>query len=192
MKEERTQSTYELIIKDIQTFTTVSYLMMIGIGMIYKNALFSEFGINIFQYADVFDFLITPFQDIKIIIVSLIAMIIPFLIFQIDIWMKKRFPKTYSRFSFGLDKKPWYNKLMILSIAIIFLSIIFEAASGYANHFKHSIDDQGDISIEYQDNEIVKGKMIGKTKETLFLWKDESVKVIPITSLVKSIEIEPR
>ena len=106
MKEGLIKDAYELIIKEIQTIMTIFYLLMIGIGMIYNYKKYALFGINIFEYADVFDFLIAPFKDFRIIEVSFVVL------------------------------------------------------------------------------------LIGKTKEVIFLFTENKVKVIPITSLVKEIEIK--
>ena len=67
MKEGFIKDTYELIIKEIQTVITVCYLVAVGIGMIFNYKKYAEFGINIFDYGDVFDFLIAPFADVYII-----------------------------------------------------------------------------------------------------------------------------
>ena len=50
--------------------------------------------------------------------------------------------------------------------------------------------NQNDISLRLEDNEIKSGKLIGKTKDILFLLKNENVYAIPITSLVKEIKIK--
>jgi RNase P/RNase MRP subunit p29 len=36
---------------------------------------------------------------------------------------------------------------------------------------------------------MIEGNLIGKTKDVLFLWSAEKVKVIPLTSSVKEMEI---
>ena len=186
------KDTYELIIKEIQTLITIAYLLMIGIGMLFKYKVYTAFKINIFEYADVFDFLIAPFQDTLIVLAALIAMIGPFLIIGFDVFFKTRFPNAYSKFNLGWDKKPWYNKLRILLFGLLILYFIFEAASGYASFTKSMILSKQEISLRYADNEIVKGKMIGKTSDTVFLYlRNGAVKAIPIPSLVKEIEIQP-
>lgn len=47
---------YELILKEIQSIVTVLYILMVGLGMLFNYQKYSEFGINIFEYADIFDF----------------------------------------------------------------------------------------------------------------------------------------
>ena len=67
--------------KELQTIITISYIISIGIGMLFNAKKYSEFGINIFDYADVFFYLIAPFADIKILFFTLISLIIPYLIY---------------------------------------------------------------------------------------------------------------
>ncbi len=190
MKEGLIKDTYELIIKEIQTLITIAYLLMIGIGMLFKYKVYSTFGINIFEYADVFDFLIAPFQDKMIIVAALLAMIIPFLIVSFDVYFKKEYPEAYSKFNFGWDKKPWYNKLRIVLFILLFFYFIFEAAVGYAKFTENKIYKKEKTTLKYADNETIQGKMIGKTNDVVFLYMEGgSVKVIPIPSLVKEIEI---
>ena len=80
MKEGLIKDTYELIFKEIQTVITIFYILIVGIGMLFTYHKYSEFGINIFDYADVFDFLVAPFSDFKILLFSTITITLVFLL----------------------------------------------------------------------------------------------------------------
>lgn len=191
MKEKNeglVKDAYELILGDIQTILAVLYVLMIGLGMLFKYKIYAEFGINIFDYADVFDFLIAPFQDISIIIAAFLATIIPIAIIRLDFYSQRWFPKMYTVLNFGWNKKNWYNKFRMLAFWGLLVWCIFETTSGYARHIKHSIDSKENIAITYVNNEMIKGKMIGKTKEVIFLLKGKEVKVIPL-SFVKEMDV---
>lgn len=190
MKEGLIKDTYELIIKELQTLLTILYLLMIGIGMLFNYKKYSRFGINIFEYADVFDFLIAPFQDRRILLVSALSLVIPLLLLWWDGMLKRRYPKLYSKVNFGWDKKSWYQTLRLLVFGYLFFFFIFEASNGYANFMKNNIDNQAIVAIRYTDSEVIEGNLIGKTKEVLFLWSAEKVKVIPLTSSVKEMEVK--
>jgi len=79
---------YELIVKEFQTFLSVFYLLLVGIGMLFSYEKYSRFGINIFQYSDIFDFLLTPFRDLYIFIFSFASIGIVFLIYTINKLLK--------------------------------------------------------------------------------------------------------
>ncbi len=190
MKEGLIKDTYEAIIKELQTIISISYIFAVGIGMLFNFQKFSEFGINIFDYADIFDFLIAPFSDFKILFFTIINLILFYSLFKLDILWKEKYPKTYSRASFGWDKKVWYNKFRYISFFIGFVLYLYLSADYYGKITMEKIKQQPAISLRFDDNEVVKGIMIGKTKEIIFLLKEEKVIAVPITSLVKDFEIK--
>ncbi|MFC2117164.1 hypothetical protein ACFLSY_00800 [Bacteroidota bacterium] len=189
MKEGLIKDTYEVLIKEMQTVISISYILAIGIGMLFNFQKFSEFGINIFDYADVFDFLIAPFSDLKILLFTIISLTLAYIIFKLDLLFKRKFSKFYSKQSFGMDKKLWYKYFRYISIAILFILYLIISSDKYGKISKQQILNQSSITIRYSDNEIKKGKVIGKTKDVIFLLTGEKVEAIPITSLVKEIEI---
>ena len=67
---------------------------------------------------------------------------------------------------------------------------LYQSADFYGRYTKDKIIIQNDISIKLADNEIKSGKLIGKTKDVIFLLNDEKVYAIPISSLVKEIRIK--
>ena len=189
MKEGIIKDTYELVIKEVQTIISISYILAVAIGMLFNFQKFSEFGINIFDYADVFDFLIAPFSDFKILLFTIISLSISYLIYRLDSYWKRKFPKSYSKQTFGWDKKRWYNTFRYLSFTIVFILYLYISADKYGRISKDQILNQSSINIRFSDNEIKTGKMIGKTKDVVFLLTSEAVEAIPITSLVKEIRI---
>lgn len=189
MKEGLIKNTWELILKEIQTVLSLLYLLMIGIGMLFNYKKYINFGINIFEYADIFHFLIAPFQDIRIIMVSVVSLLIPFSVYGLRKVFSQRFPKLRKKLSLGLSDKNWYPQLRAILWGIIIFFFISEAALGYANFVKNNLDFLPSVSITYADNEKIEGKLIGKTKEVLFLNEKGKVKVILITAAVKEIEI---
>ena len=190
MKEGLIKDVYELILKEIQTIITVLYLLMVGIGMLFNFKKYAKFNINIFEYADVFEFLIAPFQDIRIIMVSVLVSIVPLGLIWLDRFTRERTPKLYLWVNLGLGNRSWYEKIKVLFFSGLLFYFIFEAANGYANFVFKNPDHLQTISLKYTDGEQVKGRLIGKTKEVLFLLTDNSVKIIPLTSAVKEIEVD--
>ncbi len=189
MKEGIIKDTYEVVIKEIQTVITVSYILAVGIGMLFNFKKFYEFGINIFDYADVFDFLIAPFSDYRILVFTIISLTLTYSLFKFELFWKRKFPKSYSKQSFGLDNKIGYKYFRYISFSILAVLILSISANKFGVISKEQIINQASIKIRFSDNEVKKGKMIGKTNDVIFLLKGKKVEVIPITSLVKEIEI---
>lgn len=48
--------------------------------------------------------------------------------------------------------------------------------------------DSQHVTVTFSDNEMIRGILIGKTKDALFLFSENSVKVIPSAALVKMVE----
>jgi hypothetical protein len=108
---------------------------------------------------------------------------------RLDIFWKKRFPKSYSFVSFGLDKKSWYNTTRYISFVLAYILYLHLASGFYGKFAKKQVEKQNTISIRFADDEIKKGKLIGKTNDIVFLLNDTHVEAIPITSLVKDIRL---
>ena len=189
MKEGIIKDAYELIIKEIQTIISISYIAAVGIGMLFNYQKFIQFGINIFDYADVFDFLISPFSDVKILSFTIISILMALLIAYLDVSWKRKFPEAYSRFNLGWDEKSWFTGLRIISTGILIILYLVIASGIYGKISRKEILNQTLTRIRFSDDEIKSGKMIGKTNDVIFLLSDEKVEAIPITSLVKEIEI---
>lgn len=66
MKEGLIKDAYEALIKELQTILTIAYIFSVAIGMLFTYHKYNEFNINIFDYADILDFLIAPFSDFTI------------------------------------------------------------------------------------------------------------------------------
>jgi hypothetical protein len=189
-KEGLIKDTYEAIIKEIQTIITISYIVAVGIGMLFSYQKYSEFGINIFEFADVFDFLIAPFSDFMVLLFTVISLTLTYLFFRLDLLWKRKFSKSYSKMNFGWDKKTWYNSFRYFTFAIIFITYLYLSADKYGEISKEQVLDKPSIKLRFSDNEIKTGKIIGKTKDVIFLMNGEKVEAIPITSLVKEFEIK--
>ena len=190
MKEGLIKDTYELVLKEIQTVVTISYILIVGIGMLFTYHKYAEFGINIFEYADVFDFLIAPFSDFKILLFSVISIIVCLLLFKLDVVLRRKYPKTNSKMNFGLDKKSWFSIYRYSMVAFMFIYYLYLSSDFYGRFTKKEIMGNSPISIKYSDNESIKGIVIGKTKDIIFLLQNEKVKAIPINSNVKEFEIK--
>lgn len=189
MKEGLIKDTYELIIKEIQTIISVSYVFIVGVGMLFNYQKYSEFDINIFSYSDVFDFLIAPFGDVYILLFSTASIVFVAVLFKLDsLWKNKR-PKSYTRFNFKLNKKPWFNayRLVLFSGSVILYLAL--AADYYGKYAKKRVLEGGTTSVVFTDNDVKSGKLIGKTKDVVFLLSKGSVLAIPINSSVKEIKI---
>ncbi len=192
MKEGLIKDAFEPVIKELQTILTIAYILSVGVGMLFMYQKYSRFDINIFDYADVFDFLIAPFSDYVILIYILGSALVAFFIMKTDSFLQKKHPKYYSKINFGIEKKPWFDLYRYLTFSFLLIFYIFLSANTYGKISKKQILKQAPIEIRFADNEIKKGIMIGKTQSVIFLLSGKRVDVIPVTSMVKEITISKR
>ena len=157
--------------------------------MVFNYYKYEQFGINIFEYADPFDFLIAPFQDKYIIVFALLSALIPYFAYLTESFMKRKYPKIYSRSAFGLDKKSWFNTYRAVLFAIVLVLYTTAAGQYYGEFFQERFKDQSPISVIMLDKSVIKGKLIGKTQDMIFLKVSGKVTAIPVSSAVK-VEIE--
>lgn len=189
MKRVLIKNTYELMIKEIQALMSISYVVAVGLGMIFNYKKYIEFGIDIFEYGDIFDFLMTPFSEIYVLVFSLLSVLFVFILFQLDSFWRRKWPKSYSFIHFGMDKHSWFklyrNTFFLISSALY----LYLSATLYGRHTKEQVLNQEEVTIRLVDNELKTGILIGKTNNVIFLLRRENVFVIPISSLVKEIKI---
>ncbi|GAB5553807.1 MAG: hypothetical protein Sapg2KO_33980 [Saprospiraceae bacterium] len=189
MKEGLIKDAYELIIKELQSVVTVGYIFMVGIGMLFNHRFYENFGVNIFEYGDVLDFLIAPFEDIIIVLFTIGSCIVVWIAFYMDKFWREKSPKWYSIMNFGIDKSSWFSIYRVTGFILVFLLYLNLAAMLYGDIKSAKVEDQANIEVRFSDNEVISGKLIGKTQGVLFLLQEDQVKAIPITAMVKEYDI---
>lgn len=182
----------ELIIKEIQTITTIAYLCLVGIGMLFNAYYYFLFGINIFEYSDVLDFLIAPFGDLFIFLFVIISLAILYLLYRLDSYHVKKQTGWYMKMYFGWHNKPNFErkrKIMMLSFIPLYIII---GAQYYGLITRNRTLNCDPITIHYADGKTISGIKIGKTKNEFFLLEGDKVKVIPYQSVVNEIDINQK
>lgn len=189
MQQKSPKERYEQIVTELPRLLPLCYLVMVCIGMMFNYFKFYFFDINIFQYATVFDFLVSPFEDPNIIWFMLLSPIIPIVACIVDYRWSKHSPDSYRKWSFGMSDKSWYRPFMRATYLILGISYVFLSSAIYGLYTHEKVNEQEDITVRYSDNETISGKQIGKVGNTLFLLNGSEVKVIPIEAYVKNITI---
>lgn len=193
MEQKNPPDKYKQIITALPNLLPICYIVMVCVGMVFNYFKFKCFGINVFQYATIFDFLISPFEDPNIIWFILLSSIIPISCIIIDLCWKRHFPTSYKKWNtFGLGEKGWFQTYQRATYFILCIIYIFLFAFYYGIYTKVQTSKQTDITVLYSDNELISGKQIGKVGNTLFLLCDKEVKIIPTEAYVKRITIPLR
>ena len=67
-KDNRWGKATEFFFDNPTLFLTFSYLYATGTGILYSAALYGRFGINIFEYSELPDFLLAAFKDLYVLL----------------------------------------------------------------------------------------------------------------------------
>lgn len=185
----KSQLAWTVLLKQTQSIVTFVYLVTVGVGMLYYHQRYSEFGINIFQYADIFYFLVAPFEDVFILQLCALALALFLFGYWLDKTAERRFPRIYTVMSFGWEKKPWFDTYKSVSWALSLIALIYIYSDVYGESSKKKILEREPVTVSFEDGQTAVGQMIGKTNDTLFLIEQESVKAIPLNASVKEIVI---
>lgn len=183
------QKTIRFFLKELQGITAVFYGSLVAVGMLFTYKKYAIFGINIFEYADIFDFLLAPFADWTIFLYVGVSGLLIWLFFKGDSWTRVHRPKLHAFMNMGLQNKSWYDSYRIISFYLVFIFYVWQSSNVYMYLYKNAVKERPPILLKYVDNHTVRGIPIGKTKEVLFLWKGETVLAIPMNASVKEFEI---
>ena len=191
MQEPRRQSSL-----DTQGYITLSYLGAVIVGMIFDYNYYSNFGVNIFEYADILDFLLAPVKNLEMLVFVMITFILVSGFFWLDRRWAKKYPKSYRKFNFGLQSKPYFNKYRTgVFLVSLFLYLILTASIYSPIQLKRFEKSNELIEVIYDSNTEEKsiGKLIGKNSDYIFLQETNgTVKAIPIHADVREIIIPPQ
>lgn len=76
MSEPVQSPRYQLLAEHLGTGLTLSYLALVAIGMFHSVLGYRHFGINILDYAEASDFLLAPFRDPMVMLVTVLPAVL--------------------------------------------------------------------------------------------------------------------
>ncbi|GAB5523293.1 MAG: hypothetical protein Roseis2KO_11650 [Roseivirga sp.] len=176
---------------DLQGYITLSYLGAVAVGMMFDYQYYNHFAIDIFEYSDILDFLLTPARNLEVILFVLATIVIVWVLFRIDKAWEDKYPKSYRRFNFpGWQKslKKYRSGLFIFSLVLY----LFIASTVYGERkFEQFNTEPTPVSLTFESgSKTISGSLIGKNKDYLFLQApDSTIKAIPINADVQEIVI---
>lgn len=177
------------IVKNFQFFITILYLFAIAIGMLFNNYKYKAFDINIFDYSSVFDFLMAPFADYRILAFTIITMLLSYGVYLLDTTLQYKHPREYSKSIWHLDRFKGYYLIKVVCSIAFFVFYLFLAAILYGKTTYKETLAQSPVQINFINKQSQSAILIGKTSEVLFVYQKQTIKVIPINTGLLYIEI---
>ena len=113
----------KFILREPSLALTLSYLVLIIIGMVFSYAYYLSWGIDVFQYATISDFILAPFKDTIVLLFAIISILLSWLVFEFSKKMDRKFPKLTKIMWFGVEPgTSAYRNIYLSSLVFGFLS----------------------------------------------------------------------
>jgi len=177
---------------DSQAYITLGYLTVVIIGMMFDFDYYKRFGINIFEYADVLDFLLAPVKNVQLMLFAFATFIVVWIFFLLDNLWQRKWPNAHKRFNFGMTKE-FSMKYRPYMFGITLILYFYLASGVYGEKMYNDYQAEAKIIevIFESDQRVIIGKLIGKNTDYIFLeGADQAIKAIPVASDVQEIVIK--
>ena len=187
---------FETIIKEIQGIISFGYIILIVLGMIFESIYYGQFGINIFNYSGILDFLLVPFRrPIVLAILIGVYLFIHLYFFTLNKFLHRKLPKVHNFIYGKTSKKEGYLKSNIFKLLMIYFVITISWAYIISKKNKESLyKKEINTRIEYDTKGVkyIEGKLIGKNEINIFLLDaSNEIQILPINSdIIKIIPLK--
>ncbi|UEG51491.1 hypothetical protein LLH06_10950 [Mucilaginibacter daejeonensis] len=172
-------------IEGLQSYFGILYVTFVAIGMLFEYQRYQVYGINIFLFADIFDFLLAPLRDISVLLYILLSMTIIYILLKADEYLRQQRPAWYRKTTFGLDGKSWFPILHRLSYGALFIFYLYISSLSIAKKSKQMmLTSNNHYLIRTNDDKLVKAYILGRAKDDLILFDvSNKVTIMPLGSI---------
>lgn len=184
----------EVIIKEFQGIVSFGYIILIVLGMIFESIYYAQFGINIFNYSGILDFLLVPFRrPIVLGILMGVYLFIYLYFFVLNKFLLKKTPKFHNKLFGTNTTNGHYLKSNVIRLLLFYLVITISWAFVISKKNKETLfENKMNVEIQYdiEGTKVIAGKLIGKNDINIFLLDiSNKVQIIPVNSNI--IKIKP-
>ena len=131
------KSTAAFLQKDISLSLSISYVVLVAIGIIFNGAYYLCFRVNVIQYSDISDFLLAPFRDFFILIFTIATVAFIYYLNVFDDWLEKNHPKLHHSMYMGIDKVEYQKNYSFKGVLLMIIIYVCFAAI-YTANFKQT------------------------------------------------------
>jgi hypothetical protein len=183
---------------------TFGYIMLIAIGLLFDFSYYNILKINVIQFVELDDLLLTPIQDIWILVTVFGFCLFVYGIIEWDIWWRKTNPESYLKWNtWSGNKDPFSEKAIrrrSFLFPLMFIAYIILGANTYgvlkAKRVKKGLADKVHLTIKDMLTDSIANKnrpvfFVGKTKSFVFVY-DTATKTTSIINIgeIQKIEFE--
>ena len=158
---------------------TLAYVLVSLIGLAFSGALLREFGLNVFSFADVTDFLMAALREPMTFALSLSAMVLGLIVHWLAKWevrwLEKRNPRSrMGRRYLAIARASHAN---FLYFALFFVLYTLAFVGRYAVHEARSIrGGEGErVVVQVADDAApLPGILLGATSRFVFVYREST------------------
>ncbi len=182
------ENPFQLFFKEPQRFLGIAYLLLILLGMLQEGVYYSTFKINIFEYSEVFDFLMAPFRHSISIVILCFLFFVSYALYLFDLFLQKNHPRIHDILNWRVNKKEWFQAYRIAAFSFFFLSFLFYYFMYNSNKQKNNLlaKETTNVKIVFdsqQNNYLVANKIGATTNYIFILDKEKQVQVVPFAKI---------
>jgi len=166
---------------------TFCYFIITLIGVVYSVFFYHEFDIFILKFSDISDFLLASILEPLSITIFAVFVILHFISFKMEVWMRNRF-RRYGAFV-SKRLKPKYSDPIILFVVLTVGTGFFvrDLAIGNAESVKNNVKDEYVVLVPNYENALTEQvlSLLGSSSRFSYFYDRDSGEalVIPIESI---------
>jgi|GEM_PF-4101604 hypothetical protein len=183
----------EFLSRDLSLSLSIAYIALIGIGMLFSNQYYSMWGIDIFQFAGISDFLLAPFRDLLVFLFVLVSIAGSFIAIRFSRKLDRKYPHLAKYWNLGIHTESKnYNRYM--NFNLVMGSLVYLHLSSVIFAIIRSIDvkkhpEKHRVEIEMEDHSIRPCLLLGITEEFAIILneKEGRISALPMEGGVRMI-----
>ncbi|MDX1493518.1 MAG: hypothetical protein R3253_05645 [Longimicrobiales bacterium] len=170
------------------------YLAATGIGMLTSWTFYDQFGIDIFAYAQLSDFLLAAFRHPMATLATLVAIPLVYFVMVSDRWLDRRF--DWYKYLYGPERLRRVSR-SAPAYALYFVLYAFAFSVLYSGRMAERVREGGAPALEVQllggdylgrdGTEAFQAALLGSTGSYVFLYDGPSaeVTVVPVENVAR-------
>ncbi len=119
--------------------------------MVYEALYYRAFGINIFEYAEILDFLLVPFRRPITLIMLLMIFVAGYGGYRFDLFLERDYPRVHMYVNTGFTRYSWFKRYRMIAytLAVLMLIGLTAWALGVETSKKLRASSRTDTLIKY-------------------------------------------
>lgn len=161
---------------------SLGYMILIGIGMLFSYQYYANWGIDIFQFAGLEDFLLAPFKDTPVLFFVPVSVLISYLAIRFSKKLDKKYPRYSKYWNFGVSPDSRnYQRFMNFHLVVGVLLYLHTSSSIFSAYRKLRINQHPEnfrINIQMEDGSIQPFLLLGLTENYVLVLSEKDKKAI--------------